>query len=156
MFVPGVRCVAQGWGMSLACLRLASTSRVRDRDGEPLCFSVKPLWYCCCFSTAPGLRESLDSTPARAKLGRVGECIRERHHRVNKVVRAKESYSWGQGLMQMELLGQAEQSKQNKLGVGRPGGLGPPLRSLSASSLGLALPFLGAGPEIPRDLPLNC
>lgn len=97
-----------------------------------------------------------NSTPARAKLGRVGECIRERHHRVNKVVRARESYSWGQGLMQMELLGQAEQSKQNKLGVGRPGGLGPPLRSLSASSLGLALPFLGAGPEIPRDLPLNC
>lgn len=64
-----------------------------------------------------------------AKLGRVGECIREGHHRVNKVVRARESYSWGQGLMQMELLGQAEQSKQNKLGVGRLGGLGPQLRS---------------------------
>lgn len=37
---------------------------------------------------------------------------------VNTVVRGRESYSQGQGLMRMELLGHAAQSKQNKLGEG--------------------------------------
>lgn len=45
---------------------LASTSRVREMLSQ-FAFLSSLLWYCGCFSTASGLRESLEQHPSKGK-----------------------------------------------------------------------------------------